>query len=183
MRLLILVVLLLPIGAISSTCMAETYTQKTGPFTIQETSDQAVVLDNVVDPYPLDNFNAYDVDLHVGGHPCEIEIQDYGQSINIDLTSSILKYNPPWNEFFTSWETSEVGGKPGVIGIREKGGTNKNGITEPRGFTAAYSPNGYGNQGTIVAIIDATSINEKNFQIDKTEFENFVRDIQIIKTG
>ena len=179
MRLYIATLLILA----SSTCMAETYTQKTGPFTVQETSDEAVVLDNVAAPYPVDNFNAYDVDLHIGDNPCEIEIQDYGQSINIDLMSSILKYNPSWNEFFTSWEMPDVGGKPGVIGIREKGGTNKNGITEPRGFTAAYSPNGNGNQGTIIAIIDATSINEKNFKDEKTKFENLVKDIRIFNTG
>lgn len=182
-----LILVMAMLGVISSTCLAETYTQKAGPFTIQVTSDEAIELDYVTDPYPVDNFNAYDVDLYVGDNlgtnVWEIEIQNYGRPINIDdLEYSILKYNPPWNGFFTSWETPNVGGKPGLIGIIEKGGKNKNGINVNPGFVAAYSPDGYGDQGTTIAIIDATT-NEKNFTEDKTKFENIVKNIRIFKTG
>ena len=181
-----LILVMAMLGMIISTCTAITFTQKTGPFTIQVTSDEAVGLDYVADPYPMDNFNAYDVDLYVGNnhvkdstYPWEIEIQDYGRPINIDLQSSIIKYDPSWNEFYTSWETPTVGGKPGIIGIIEKGGADKNVFP---GFVAAYSPDGYGNQGTIIVIIDAVA-NVKNFTEDKKMFENVVKDIRVFKTG
>jgi hypothetical protein len=182
-------ILVLSILIVLSCCIAETYTQKPGPFMIQVTSDEAVGLDYVADPYPMDNFNAYDVDLYVGNnhvkdstYPYGIEIQDYGRPINIDLLSSIIKYFPTWNGFFTSWETPTVGGKPGIIGIIEKGGADKNGMSVFPGFVAAYSPDGYDNQGSIIVIIDAVA-DVKNFTEDKAMFEDFVKNIKILKTG
>ena len=182
MKFALIVVTVLLIGTISSTCMAITFTQKTGPFTIQVTSDEAVGLDYVADPYPMDNFNAYDVDLYVGNNNVtdswEIEIQDYGRPINIDLQSAIIKYDPSWNELHTSWESPTVGGKPGLIGIIAKGGADKNVFLGPwpRILLTVMV------MSTTLVIIDAVA-DVKNFTEDKTMFENVVKDIRVLKTG
>lgn len=182
MRITLILVAVLLIGVISSPCMAEIYTQKTGPFTIQVTSEEAVEFIDIIDPYPVDNFNAYDVNFDVGDKHWEIEIQDYGRSINIEsLMPSILNFFPTWIGYYTSWETADVGGKPGLIGIRENGGTDKNGVKIDRGFVAAYSPDGFGNQGTIIAIMDIIATAD-SFKEDKAKFESVVKDIRISKT-
>ena len=185
---LILVMAVLLTG-VASTCMAKTFTQKTGPFTIQVTSDQNVSLDYVADPNQMDDYNVYDVSLDVGDKeisPWWIEIRDYGKLIDVDLMLAIASVYPsPPFDFFTSLEFPEVGGKPGVIGTIGKGGKNINGVKGLDiypGFVAAYSPDGYGDHGTIIAIIYVNA-DEKNFEECKSVFENVVKDIRILKTG
>ena len=174
----LVILLILTSAIVSSCCVAETYTQKTGPFTIKVTSDQSVNF-TVNSPLPMDNCNPYDVNMDVGNKIYELEIQDYGKSINInsnDLMSAILSSNSVSSEYYTSWEFPEVGGKPGIIGIIGQGGK----YPIP-GFVAAYSPDGIGIHGTTIAIIGLNA-DQKNFEQDKEKFEAFVKDIQILKT-
>lgn len=120
---LILVAMLL-MGAICSICMAETFIQKTGPFTVKVTSDESVDFTAVNNPAPMDNYNGYEVDMDVGNSTYWLEIQDYGKSIDIDandLMSAISIFNPVWSKYYTGWEYPEVGGKPGIMGIIGQG--------------------------------------------------------------
>jgi hypothetical protein len=182
-----LVILLILVSAIVlSCCVAETYTQKTGPFTIKVTSDQSVNF-TVNSPLPIDNCNPYNINMDVGNNVnwrvYWLEIQDYGKSINIDandLMSAILSFNPVSSEYYTSWEFPKVGGKPGIIGTIGQEGKEK-GYPIP-GFVAAYSPDGIGIHGTTIAIIGLNA-DQKNFEQDKAKFEAFVKDIRILKTG
>ena len=47
---------------------------------------------------------------------------------------------------------------------------------------AAYSPDGIGIHGTIIAIISFNT-DQNNFEQDKAKFEAFVKDVRILKTG
>ena len=47
---------------------------------------------------------------------------------------------------------------------------------------AAYSPDGNGIHGTIIAIISCNT-DQNNFEQDKAKFEAFVKDIRILRTG
>jgi hypothetical protein len=177
----LVILLILASAIVSSYCVGETYTQKTGPFTIKVTSDQSVNF-TVNSPLPIDNCNPYNINMYVGNNVYWLEIQDYGKSINIDandLMSAILSFNPVSSEYYTSWECPEVGGKPGIMGTIGQEG-KENGYPIP-GFVSAYSPDGIGIHGTTIAIIGFNA-NKKNFEQDKAEFEAFVKGIRIIKT-
>jgi hypothetical protein len=172
--------ILASLAIISTYCMAETYEQKIGPFTIQLTSDETVkfiasgLLVPVANGIPVTNekFTRYDAFAKIGGKDYQIEIQDYDQLIDINLAASIMSF-PLKETPFDSWETSEVGGKPGLIAITKVGTPS---------FFAAYSPDGVGNSGTVIVVID-TITDEKNFKGDKAIFENMVKAIRIFKTG
>lgn len=175
-------ILVLSILIVLSCCMAETYTQKTGPFTIKVTSNESVDF-TVISPMPITNFNAYDVNMNINKKIYELEIQDYGKPINVEfLMPAVMNFFIPWDDFYTSWEQSEVGSKPGIIGIIGTGGTTKTGLPVYPGFVAAYSPDGIGTQGTTLALMDITT-DQKNFDQDKAKFEDFVKNIRILKTG
>jgi len=183
MKLAIIILLILFSAIVLSCGMAETYTQKTGPFTIKVTSDESVNF-TVNPPLPVDNCNPYDVNMDVGNNVIyRLEIQDYGKPIDIDenyLMSAILSFNPVSSEYYNSWKLLEVGGKPGIIGTIGQEGEEK-GYTIP-GFVAAYSPDGIGSHGTTIAII-CFNADQNNFDQDKAKFEAFVKDIRILKTG
>lgn len=180
MKLTKIISLLLSSAIILNWGMAETYTQKTGPFTINVTSDESVSF--TINPsLPVDNCNPYDISVDVGnGAMYRLEIQDYGKQININennLMSAILSLSTVPSEYYTSWKLLKVGGKPGVIGTIGQGG--ENGYTIP-GFVAAYSPDGVGIHGTTIAIISFKAVNN-NLEQDKAKFEAFVKGIQILK--
>jgi hypothetical protein len=180
MKLVILLILASVI--VLSCCMAENYTQRTGPFTIKVTSYESVNF-TINSPLPADDCNPYNINIDVGNNIYWLEIQDYGKSINIDandLMSAILSFGPVSSEYYTSWEFPEVGGRPGIIGIIGQEG-QENSYAIP-GFVAAYSPDGAGIHGTTIAIIGSNA-NQKNFDQDKVKFEAFVKRIQILKTG
>lgn len=179
MKLAIIISLILFSAIILNWGMAETYTQKTGPFTINVTSNESVSF--TVNPsLPVDNCNPYDINIDVGNAIYRLEIQDYGKQININennLMSAILSYSPVPSEYYTSWKFLKLGDKSGVIGTIGQGG--ENGYTIP-GFVAAYSPDGAGIHGTTIAIISFKAVNN-NFEQDKAKFEAFVKDIRILK--
>jgi hypothetical protein len=182
MKLAIIILLILFLAIVLNCATAETYTQKTGPFTINVTSDESVSF--TVNPsLPVDNCIPYDVSMDVGNNAIyRLEIQDYGKQINInenDLMSAILSFDPVPSEYYTSWKLLKVGSKPGVIGTIGQGG--ENGYTIP-GFVAAYSPDGIGIHGTTIAIISFKA-SQNNFEQNKAKFEAFVKDIRILKTG
>lgn len=161
--------------------IAETYTQKTGPFILKVTSDESVNF--AVNPsLPMDNCSPYDVDIQVGDSDIyRLEIQDCGKPIDIDendLMSAILSFNPVSSEYYTSWELLKVGGMPGILGTIGQG-VNENSYPI-HGFVAAYSPEGIGIRGTTIAII-GLSANQNNLEQSKAKFETFVRDIRISK--
>jgi hypothetical protein len=177
------IILLILFSAIVLNCAtAETYTQKTGPFTINITSDESVDF-TINPPLPVDNCKPYDISVDVGNNAIyRLEIQDYGKQINInenDLMSAILSFNTVPSEYYTSWKLLKVGGKPGVMGTIGQGG--ESGYTIP-GFVAAYSPDGVGIHGTTIVIISFKA-NQNNFDQVKAKFDAFVKDIRILKTG
>jgi len=181
---LAIIILSLLFSAIGLSCsMAGTYTQRTGPFIINASSDEPVNF--TVNPaLPVDNCNPYDVDMEVGSNIIyRLEIQDYGKQINIDendLMSAILNFNSVSSEYYTLWELLKVGGKPGIVGTIGQAG-NENGYPI-QGCVAAYSPDGIGIHGTIIAIIRFNT-DQNDFELDKVKFEAFIKDIRILKTG
>jgi hypothetical protein len=183
MKLAIIILLVLFSAIVLSCGMAETYTEKTGPFIINASSDEPMNF-TVNSALPLDDCNPYDVDMYVGSNvKYRLEIQDYSKQINIvenDLMSAILSFNSVSSEYYTSWELLKVGGKPGIIGTIGQGG-EENGYPV-HGCVAAYSPDGIGIHGTIIAIISFNTA-QNNFEQDKAKFEAFVKDIRILKTG
>jgi hypothetical protein len=181
---LAMIILLILFSAIVLICsMAETYTEKTGPFIINASSDEPVNF-TVYPALPVDNCNPYDVNMDVSGKVTyRLEIQDYGKQINIvenNLMSAILSFNSVSSEYYNSWKLLKVGGKPGIIGTIGQGG-EENGYPV-HGCVAAYSPDGTGIHGTIIAIISFNT-DKNNFDRDKARFEAFVKDIQILRTG
>jgi hypothetical protein len=167
-----------------SCCMAETYTAKTGPFTIQVESNESVEF-TPLEPYPEDNFNVYDVDMRMEYYPSrhifDIEIHDYGHAIDVSdstLMESIINYSPPWEEFYTSWDAIEAGSKPGFMGLIEKKGKTAKGLSVDPMCLAAFSPDGFGNRGSVIAII-ALNAKEETFKEDKEVFEDLLKDIRI----
>lgn len=175
MKLLCLVTILLMLTGVGLT---ETYTAKTGPFTIEITSNESIDIDYIAEPMPIDNFNAYDATVSINDRAYEIEIQDYGQMTNIDLMRSITSYSPSWSDYYTSWDTPEIGGKPGLLGVIEKGDKSK---YVPPCFVAAYSPDGFGNKGTVIAIIDVSADEKENFNEQLKNFENLIENMRIIR--
>lgn len=180
MKLAIIILVILFSAIILNCVTAETYTQKTGPFTIKVTSNESVSF--TVNPsLPVDNCNPYGISIDTGNNAIyRLEIQDYGKQININennLMSAILSYSTVPSEYYTSWKLLKVGDKPGVIGTIGQGG--ENGYTIP-GFVAAYSPDGVGIHGTTIAIISFKAV-DNNFEQDKAKFEAFVKGIQVLK--
>lgn len=161
--------------------VAETYTQKTGPFILKVTSDESVNF--TVNPsLPIDDCNPYDIDIEVGNSDIyRLEIQDYRKQIDTDenyLMSAILSFNSVPSEYYTSWKLLKVGGMPGVLGTI---GQSVNENSYPiHGFVAAYSPDGIGIHGTTIAIIGLNA-NQNNFEQSRSKFEDFVKDIRISK--
>jgi len=181
---LAIIILSLLFSAIGLSCsMAETYIQKTGPFIIKASSNEPVTF--TVNPaLPVDNCNPYDVSMDAGSNVIyRLEIQDYAKPINIDendLMSAILNFNSVSSEYYTSWELLKVGDKPGIIGTIGQGGEESG--YPVYGCVAAYSPDGIGIHGTIIAIISFNT-GQNNFEQDKAKFEAFIKDIRILKTG
>ncbi len=176
------ILLILASAIILGCCMAETYSQKTGPFTIKVTSSESANF-TVNPPLPIDDCTPYNININVGKDIYWLEIEDYGKSINInpnDLMSAILDFSPVPSEYYTSWDFPEVGGKSGVMGtIGEEG---KEGGYPIAGFVAAYSPDGNALHGTTIAIMGLNA-DQKNFDRDKAKFKAFVKDIRILKTA
>lgn len=168
--------------SIISGCLAETYTYKTGSFKIQVESNESVEFESLSPPVAEDNYNAYEVTIYIGGsgslYPAGLEIQDYGRTTKIDLMNALLAYCSGW--FVpTSTESLEIGGKPGTMFIRDKVGETETGAKMGIGFVAAYSPDGYGDLGSIIAVIDRNSGKEKTFKDDEDQFKYLVKNLRI----
>ena len=183
MKLAIIIFLILFSAIVLSYSVAEIFTQKTGPFIINATSDEPVNF-TVNLPLPVDNCNPYDVNMDVGNNVIyRLEIQDHSKPINIDendLMSAIISFNLVSSEYYTSLELLKVGGKTGILGTIGQG-REENGYPI-HGCVAAYSPDGIGIHGTIIAII-CFNTDQNNFEQDKAKFETFVKDIRILKSG
>jgi hypothetical protein len=163
-------------------CIAETYTTKTGPFSIQVQSDEDVYL-TPAGPYQYDDFNIYDMRMEIGRYIFDIEIHDYGHATDITdlpLVDAVDEYWGPASEFITPWRMLEVGGKPGITASIEKKAVSDRGLTIDPAYIAAYSPDGFGNRGSVIAII-VCNAEEETFKENKPKFENIVKNLRIIR--
>ena len=57
--------------------IAETYTARAGPYTIQATSDEKIEFNTDLSPIAHNDYIACDVNMDVGDSKYKIEIQDY----------------------------------------------------------------------------------------------------------
>jgi hypothetical protein len=115
--------------------------------------------------------------MDVGNSKYKIEIQDYGKAIDINLTKALTVFYKRW--FVpTSWDVLDAGGNLGVIAIRNTKGENDNGVSLFPGFEAAYSPDGIGNRGTMIALINA-SAKGNDFKEDERKFRDLVKNLRI----
>lgn len=153
-------------------CMAGTYTTNIEKFNIQVTSDEAVDFYDQFTPVMYPDFTAYLVQMWVGNDLFETIIEDYGYSINVSekaLVRAIQVIYPLENENKKSWAYTDVGGQKGFIADVQVA------ASIPQ-FEGVYSPDAYGNQGTIIVTITA-------YTADKKKVEDVLKTLKIYRSN
>jgi hypothetical protein len=149
------------IVVIPSCCVTDTYTAKTGPFIVRVANDYEPV--KFVDDFKsiaFKDFNSYIIYMWVGNDMFSINVDDYGYATDVSeraLLNMAYLTHPELEKKDVAWLNVSIGGKQGIIGKVEVPGSI------PR-FEAIYSPDGNGNQGTIIVTVSAFSENKKKVE-------------------